>query len=340
MRRSSRVVDLGTASAVRTNDVDEARDLLGRAYLPLDIDPIGCAALDLQMNAADLGVMTAGYVHFGGEVRLRASDVHDYHIDIPLSGQATNAWDDGYEDVAVASVSAGIFMPDMPVDLAWSPDCGQICLMIPAREMLRQLAMMLDHSVTAALEFERRLDLTGPSSASWLDLVNVLVREANRPDGLLSHRLAKANLQHSIIQCLLQMQPHNYTEVLLADGSTSSVRVARRAIELIRAYPETPWTTASLAREMGLSARALQKSFARADEVPPMTYLRHVRLDRARDELLSADPKSVTVTAVAIRWGFLHFGRFAQQYCRRFGESPSATLRGDSARERTMAASS
>lgn len=332
MRPSSGVLNFGTAPTVRTDDVDEARDLLGRAYLPLDIDPIGRSALDLQMNATDLGVLTAGYIHFGGEVRLRAADVHAYHVDIPLSGRATNAWGDGHRDTAVASVSAAIFMPDMPVDLEWSPDCGQICLMIPAREMLRQLAMMLDRSVSTALRFERRLDLTGPSSASWQDLVNVLVREANRQHGLLSHPLAKANLQHAIIQCLLQMQPHTYTEALLTDDRTSSVGVVRRAIELMRTSPESPWTTARLAQRTGLSARALQKSFARADEVPPMTYLRHLRLDRARTELLSADPGTVTVTAVASRWGFLHFGRFAQQYRQKFGESPSVTLRSGRAR--------
>lgn len=96
----------------------------------------------------------------------------------------------------------------------------------------------------------------------------------------------------------------------------------------MRAVPEASWTTAKLAQETGLSARALQRSFARADQMPPMAYLRYVRLHRAHAELLNADPRSVTVTAVASRWGFLHFGRFAQQYYQQFGESPSVTLRG------------
>jgi AraC-like DNA-binding protein len=32
--------------------------------------------------------------------------------------------------------------------------------------------------------------------------------------------------------------------------------------------------------------------------------------------------------AVALRWGFTHYGRFAAQYRQRFGCSPSQTLRG------------
>ncbi|MDG4667231.1 AraC family transcriptional regulator [Mycobacterium sp. 236(2023)] len=332
MRQSFGALSFGAAPVVQTNDVDEARDLLCRAYVPLDIDPVDRSPLDLQMSATDLGVLTAGHVHFGGEVRVLIPDVYSYHVDIPLSGQAKNAWDDGYQDVALASVSAGVFNPGVPVDITWSPGCGQICLMVSDQVIRRQLEMMLDQPVFAPVQFERRLDLRGPSSASWFGLVNILTREAHRPNGMLSHQLTRDNLQQLMINCLLLMQPHNYTKALHAGGRPASVGVVRRAIELMQTFPEVSWTTAKLAEKVGLSARALQKSFARAGEVPPMTYLRHVRLHRAHTELLNADPRSVTVTSVASRWGFLHFGRFSQQYHQQFGESPSVTLRSGCAR--------
>lgn len=313
---------------VQTDDVDEARDLLGRAFLPLDLNPIGGPRLDMRMSAADLGVLTAGYVHFGGEVGVRVPEVRTYHVDIPLAGKVRNAWDDGHQNTAVAAVSAAVFTPDVPVDITWSAGCRQMCIMVPAREMRRQLAMTLDQPVVAPVTFERRLDLRGPSSNSWLGLVNILMRETNRPDGMLRHQLAKDNLQHLIIGCLLLMQPHNYSDALREGGRPSSVAVVGRAIELMQTFPEASWTTAKLAEKLGLSARALQKSFARDGKVPPMTYLRHLRLHRAHTELLNADPRSVTVAAVASHWGFLHFGRFAQQYHQQFGESPSVTLRG------------
>ena len=46
----------------------------------------------------------------------------------------------------------------------------------------------------------------------------------------------------------------------------------------------------------------------------------------ARDELLRVDGE-VNVTAVALRHGFAHLGRFSAQYQAAFGEPPSATLR-------------
>jgi AraC-like DNA-binding protein len=46
-----------------------------------------------------------------------------------------------------------------------------------------------------------------------------------------------------------------------------------------------------------------------------------------RDQLPVRLPDDLTVTDVAERWGFGHLGNFALHYRKRFGESPSQTLR-------------
>lgn len=35
-----------------------------------------------------------------------------------------------------------------------------------------------------------------------------------------------------------------------------------------------------------------------------------------------------TVTEIAARWGFFHFGRFSAAYADFYGEAPSRTIRG------------
>jgi AraC-like DNA-binding protein len=57
-----------------------------------------------------------------------------------------------------------------------------------------------------------------------------------------------------------------------------------------------------------------------------MEFLRGVRMRRVRTELLAANT-STRVSEVAARWGFSHAGRFAIQYAKTFGESPSQTLK-------------
>lgn len=63
----------------------------------------------------------------------------------------------------------------------------------------------------------------------------------------------------------------------------------------------------------------------------PIALLKRVRLDQARADLEAADPRT-TVTGVAYDCGFAHLSRFAVEYARRFGESPSHTLRRARAR--------
>ena len=55
-----------------------------------------------------------------------------------------------------------------------------------------------------------------------------------------------------------------------------------------------------------------------------MRYLRSYRLALARKHLLTAQ---LTETEIATAAGIFHFGRFAQDYVREFGERPSETLR-------------
>jgi AraC-like DNA-binding protein len=83
-----------------------------------------------------------------------------------------------------------------------------------------------------------------------------------------------------------------------------------------------------IARATNLSVRALEDGFRRHVGTTPMAYVRGVRLARAHDELVEAEPDATTAMAVAQRWGFTHYGRFAAQYRQRFGCSPSQTLRG------------
>jgi AraC-like DNA-binding protein len=51
-----------------------------------------------------------------------------------------------------------------------------------------------------------------------------------------------------------------------------------------------------------------------------------LRFNGARRDLRVGDPRITSVKAIALHWGFLHLGRFAVNYRRWFGESPSATL--------------
>lgn len=313
---------------VQTTDVDEATDVLSRVFLPVKLRSARSAPLDMHLKAEELPMLTAGYLHFGTAVEIRGDDVPAYYVEAPVAGTATNMWPDGRLEKTTAG-SAAVFTPGTPVNLNWSADCREICIKITEEQMRRQLERMLDRPIRNRITFARGMSLRTQAASDWFGLVNILAREAGRADGILAHRLAVDNLQHLLVQGLLLMQPHNYADALAEDEAGASTAVVRRAIDFMHGHPETPWSTVHLARDTGVSVRALQKAFQRNGQPPPMTYLRRLRLHEARAELASHTPNTTTVTVVAGRWGFLHLSRFAEQYRQQFGESPSETLRAN-----------
>ena len=123
------------------------------------------------------------------------------------------------------------------------------------------------------------------------------------------------------------------TALVLASGAPTRVLVGggRRHLDALNEWLTNhhgPGVTATeMARGIGLSIRQLQAITRDGLGVTPLDLLREVRLGRARDLLSTADPDSVTVAHVAHECGFAHLGRFSASYRRRFGESPSWSLR-------------
>ena len=100
----------------------------------------------------------------------------------------------------------------------------------------------------------------------------------------------------------------------------------RRAEEYLREHMDKPFSSRALCQATHMSERSIEMLFKEVYGISPRTWSQLARLNAARQELLRADVRSVSVTAVAPRWGFYHFGRFSAAYRRLFGEVPSATI--------------
>lgn len=85
-------------------------------------------------------------------------------------------------------------------------------------------------------------------------------------------------------------------------------------------------TVVDICVSLGVSERTLQYAIREYVGVSPSAYLRQCRLNRVHWALASSGPQNTTVTQAATRFGFLHLSRFAGDYQRMFGETPSVTL--------------
>jgi AraC family ethanolamine operon transcriptional activator len=119
-------------------------------------------------------------------------------------------------------------------------------------------------------------------------------------------------------------------------GWSARQRVVNRAWEIVEDDDQGVVSVTDLCVRLGVPIRTLDDAFRACLGVGPKRFILGIRLNKVRRLLGRPDSEATTVTSVATRFAFFHFGHFAQQYRRLFGESPSQTLGralGDTARD-------
>jgi AraC family ethanolamine operon transcriptional activator len=104
----------------------------------------------------------------------------------------------------------------------------------------------------------------------------------------------------------------------------------KRAEEILLDNLDRPLSILDLCQELHISERTLRYGFQECFGLGPATYLKIQRLNGVRRQLKASAGRGITVSAIALQWGFWHMGQFAKDYKKMFGECPSATLRDNS----------
>jgi AraC-like DNA-binding protein/anti-anti-sigma regulatory factor len=99
-----------------------------------------------------------------------------------------------------------------------------------------------------------------------------------------------------------------------------------RAVAFIEERARDDIGVADIAAAAFVTVRAVQLAFRHHLHTTPLGYLRQVRLERAHDQLLAADPDGTTVTAVAADWHFSNASRFSCYYRAAYGVPPAQTM--------------
>lgn len=312
-----------------SDDPEWVRSTLSDVYYPLSIDRLELAEpFAFDMTTVELGSLTLGRLNWGSDVRVDCSELETaYHVNIPLSGRVASVC--GEKRTIATPDTAAVFTPTgRTVIEHWPKDSPQLCLKIERQALESALMQRLDVPTVSWVEFRFDMSLGSPAVQGWMSALGILSQELSRPGGLAAQPLLAAEVQQLIITGLLLSQVHNYSEALNDPAPAPRPRAVRRAIEVIDARPDFPWTVPDLAAIADVSVRSLERGFRSSLGISPRAYLRGRRMQCAHEELRRAVPGEVTVTDVACRWGFTHLGRFADAHRRTFGVTPSETLRG------------
>ena len=92
----------------------------------------------------------------------------------------------------------------------------------------------------------------------------------------------------------------------------------------------------SLATQHQVSPQTLQNSFKSLFGFTPQHFLRLLKLNLVHHNLRETSIEKDSVSKVALKWGFMHMGRFSRYYTDLFGENPSVTLKTYYFKENSM----
>jgi AraC-like DNA-binding protein len=281
----------------------------------------------VRYRIGQAGPITVGDVIYAADVRLDFRDLATaYHVNIPIRGMLRSRHRG--VDITAAPGLAAAFNPEgETVFTHWPAGSRTLAVKLDRDAVSRALAAVAGRKVPPA-EVDSGLDVrTGPGR-SLVQLLTLFSRQLSDPASALGNPLVAQPFAEGVINAFLLAASSSYQKALAAYARPARPAAVRAATDLIEASPHLPWTTNDLASQCHVGARLLQKGFQQHMGASPMAYLRQVRLGRARQDLLAADPASTTVTAIAHRWGFTHLSRFAAAYRDAYGELPVRTLRG------------
>lgn len=327
--RHDPAVRLAAFNRVSTDSVDDAADAVGRIFCPHELTPARGTSPDFFAlhNCAVFGGFSVNYVAYGGTVSIDPGCLERFFLlQIPVRG--SSYIQTASRDIATApGVSASLLSPTIPTRMTWQGNCAQLILLVD-RRLLEQRAAALSGRSAGAVEFEPAVDLCHNRALQSQVLAFVDLAEHLGPQRQLSPAAA-ANLRETLLGSLLHGLRHSASDAIDRFGGRAETlpRPVQRAREFLHANADEPLDLVQLAEAAGIGIRALQLGFRRHFGTSISQMLLDVRLAHLNARLTGASPDE-RITDIAFELGFTHLSRMASAYRAKFGETPSATMRG------------
>ena len=332
-RRDSPSNDTGTvgvdqlmrdANVFASNNLCEVRDQIAKTYCPHDLQLASRGDhLEAWLNHRRLEKIGIGAMGYGTIVDIEGIQDEDMLLLMqPLSGAA----EIGTSELTIDSdlETASVVDTGDLRRMRWSGDCIQRVVQISNGVLEHHAMMLLGRPLSKKLRFAQSMQLT-PKLANCWHYASLLSMELSGPNQDPERSIVE-NLQTLFIFKLLESHPSNYSEHMRPQPCKIAPHHVRRTEQYILAHADQSISVEQLVEVSEVSARGLFDGFRRFRGTSPMAYLKSIRLERAREDLMK--PQSgETVTEIACRWHFYQLGRFSAEYKNMYGELPSETLR-------------
>lgn len=304
----------------RSRDLDEARERVAAVFCPHRLDRLASRArFDTVQHHLPGQGLSLNYIDYGARMLIEPGELGGFYLlQIPLAGGAQIV--NGTDRYDSTPARAALLNPHGHTRMIWAEGTPQVLVQVRRETLQAQAVARLGVSPIRPVTFGGGIDLRGEAGAALRRLVLWLVSEADAGHAPIGQGLMARAVEEALIAGMLE------AALPLPEAGPAAPVSLRRAEAFIAAHLDQPLTLADMAQAAGTSPRALQAAFRACRGTTPLGYWRDLRLDAAHADLRAGAP-GMSVTDVALTWGFQHFGRFAEAYRRRFGERPRETLR-------------
>ena len=312
------------AGTFSTNSVEHAEFVLSNTAVPYRSELVSGQEEFCTCISARAGTLTSiSRARTRGRLRVHAA-MPDNALAFVMSRAGVLPHVCAGEEVVVCKSVAFLHSAGEEVDVATPPEQELYFFRIEQGRITAELEKLLDHATSAPLKFKRKVRLDSSAGAEIARGVVHLYQTIEQMRDAGERGAARiAAMETHLMRLLLESQQHNYTRVLNRRAEIAPFQV-RRAIEFIEMNAKKALTLGEIATAAGTNARTLQYSFQKTAGCSPLQYMKRFRMGKARDDLQRSGGEQ-TVTEIAARWGFFHFGRFALEYGKEYGERPSET---------------
>lgn len=303
---------------------DNAQDLMSDFMFSHHLSVANPVAVQFRHSGIQLTELNVSQIQYGTSVTVDLEPMDEYYsISLPITG--TQSLTHGDHTTDSDKYHGIIICPNQPVQLTMSGNCRKRLVRICRSALERQLSNLLGTAIEGPVIFEPNIEAEKGKMASWWRMVKNLEQEQKHDISLFADGPILAHAEEMLIAGLLYGQPHNYTEELTRITTITVPLYVRRAQRYLHEHARQVPIIENIVAASGVSKRTLYEGFKRCYGIPPMQYLRELRMAGVREELRSIKGND-DITTIALRWGFTHLGRFTGEYKKRFNELPSTTL--------------
>ncbi len=208
----------------------------------------------------------------------------------------------------------------------WQGPCDLVNIVVPRRHLADCLAGEYRRDIDD-ISFDPLALVELSSMPTLVSTLETILADLASEDPAFTDAQLASSAERLLSLLLLRSIPHGPKRPPAAAASPAAPFYVRRAEKYMLGNLHAAMAMEELAETSGVSPRTLHYGFRQYRHQTPMRYLKHLRLSRAREDLLAAGETGEKVALIAARVGYPSASQFSKDYKARYGESPQATIR-------------